>query len=94
MKSDLKVCAELKRAIEDPSSPFQYLPQVNEFGVDYIDGGTSMQLIEYCPFCGGKLPESKRDLFFEAIEELGIEYELGKNDQLPKDFQSDKWWRK
>jgi hypothetical protein len=37
-----------------------YVPDADEYGIIIHDGGTSYARIEYCPWCGAKLPESIR----------------------------------
>lgn len=34
----------------------------NEYGIIIHDGGASYSVIQYCPWCGAKLPESKREV--------------------------------
>jgi hypothetical protein len=38
-----------------------YSPELNEYGLIVHDGGSSSIQINFCPWCGSKLPESKRD---------------------------------
>lgn len=86
-------CKELAENLADPTVPLGY---ANVFDEYYLirSGGESSQLIKYCPFCGGKLPPSKRAQFFDELDQLGIQYELGDDlGQLPAAFQSDVWWR-
>ncbi|HJX48173.1 MAG TPA: hypothetical protein VJ375_10015 [Gaiellaceae bacterium] len=35
-------------------------PNYREYGLIVHDGGSSMIVIDYCPFCGARLPESLR----------------------------------
>jgi hypothetical protein len=35
--------------------------QLDEYGIIIHDGGSSYSVIQYCPWCGIKLPESKRE---------------------------------
>jgi hypothetical protein len=37
-----------------------YSPEWEEYGIIIHDGGSSRSVIQYCPWCGTKLPESKR----------------------------------
>jgi hypothetical protein len=53
--------------------------------------GYKATIISYCPFCGKILPESKRDLWYKTLHELGYD-DPGKQN-IPPDFRSDKWWR-
>lgn len=55
----------------------------------------SAVLAAFCPFCGEKLPESKRDRWFEELEKLGIEPDLfdwKKDKRIPEKFKSSAWW--
>jgi len=48
----------------------------------------SKYTISFCPFCGTKLPASKRDRWFDELEKLGFDEPLGE-DNLPENFKSD-----
>lgn len=37
-----------------------YSEQSNEYGIIVHDGGSSFILVNYCPWCGTKLPKSAR----------------------------------
>jgi len=43
-----------------------------------------------CPWCGSKLPASKRECWFNALEHLGID---PLTDNVPSRFQPDAWYR-
>ncbi len=49
--------------------------------------------IAYCPWCGKKLPESKRMRWFEELDALGIEFSLFDTKQVPPQYLSDAWWK-
>ena len=66
-----------------------YWPEFVEYGIIIHDGGTSAITIQHCPFCGTKLPESKRDLWFERLDALGIQ----DPDKCPDEMNDDRWWR-
>ena len=68
-----------------------YIPKIREYGIRILDGGTSYKIINYCPWCGLRLPESLRDQWFDEIRRLGLE--PGSED-LPIDYRTDSWWRK
>lgn len=76
-------------AIETDDMPLSYAPKFREYGIRYNDGGTSLQLIRHCPWCGTQLPESLRDAWFDELERLGLEPE----DELPDRLRDDRWWR-
>ena len=46
---------------DDHDIIMNYNDVFDEYGIPVYDGGTSVILIEYCPWCGSKLPSSKRD---------------------------------
>lgn len=47
-------------------------------------------LIAFCPWCGSKLPKSKRDLWFRKLEALGFSDPWSR--KVPKKFQSEAWF--
>lgn len=67
-----------------------YSPKFREYGIKYMDGGTSIQLIKYCPWCGKILPKDLRNEWFNIIENMNFD----PNDPLiPIKFLSEEWWR-
>ncbi|RTY85839.1 hypothetical protein [Flavobacterium sp. GT3R68] len=89
-----KMCEKLKLNssidFENVDTPIVYSEKFDEYGVKIWDGGTSSISIEFCPWCGQKLPNSKRDQWFDEIEKLGIDPWNGK---IPEKYLSDKWYR-
>ena len=94
-------CKEMERAIqfdcdkcddeyECPDTLLSYIPNFDEYGIIIHDGGTSSLSIQYCPWCGQKLPDSKRDLWFDTLESLGFDDPSEQN--IPPEFQTDKWY--
>ena len=69
-----------------------YAPQFDEYGIVIHDSGKSYIKMDYCPWCGRKLPDSKRNLWFDELEKLGIDDPL--ETKIPDDFISGKWWKK
>ena len=65
-----------------------YLPVFDEYGIPLHDGSSSVINIQFCPWCGKKLPESKRNEWFDRLEALG----LSLDDELPEAYRSEKWW--
>ena len=64
----------------------------DEYGLLIHDGGNSKILIGFCPWCGKKLPESKRDCWFDELEAIGIESPF--EQEIPKKYQTRAWWDK
>jgi hypothetical protein len=59
----------------------------DEYGLIVHDGGTTYVLIDHCPWCGAKLPESQRDRWFDEISGL----ELDGDRPPPSHYLSDDW---
>lgn len=66
-----------------------YTPTFREYSLEYRDGGTSFQLLAFCPWCGRRLPESLRDRWFELLQARGLEPE---DPDIPQEFRTDQWW--
>ncbi len=81
-----------------PDAIIYYDPKIDEYGIIIHKEDGSYLSINFCPFCGAKLPESKRDLWFEKLEAMGFTditfaSVLGRTD-IPKEFLTDEWYRK
>jgi hypothetical protein len=68
-----------------------YDPKFDEYGIIVHDGGASYAAIDFCPFCGARLPESRRDLWFEKLQEMGID--PWDSEARPPEFETDEWYR-
>ncbi|WP_425471236.1 DUF6980 family protein [Xylanimonas allomyrinae] len=64
---------------------------VREWSIQILDGGTSGLVLDYCPFCGTRLPTSMRTAWFDRLEDLGLDPDDLK---VPAEMSSDRWWRK
>jgi hypothetical protein len=87
---DLFTCDYMQRTIEDGESGLIYIPNVREFGIRVLDGGSSFLVIQYCPWCGKRLPSSLHDEWFRRLESLGIDDSRA----APEDMKSDMWWQR
>ncbi|WP_321385098.1 DUF6980 family protein [uncultured Enterococcus sp.] len=63
----------------------------DEYGLIIHDGGQSYIVITHCPWTGEKLPESKKELWFDELEARGFEDPLSEYDSIPNEYKSDKW---
>ena len=81
-----------KNKVFDSDDIIYYALKFDEYGIVVHDGGSSYITIQYCPWCGKKLPVSKRELWFDELEKLGIEDPT--EEEIPKEFRSDEWWKK
>lgn len=76
----------------DPDKIIFYSSMFDEYGIAIQDGGESYIEICYCPWCGRKLPASKRDKWFEELEKIGIDAPLSSD--IPQEYCTDEWWKK
>lgn len=75
----------------DPDVLVHYDPKFDEHGLIIHDGGSSTVGIEYCPWCGRRLPESRRDVWYDRLEALGLDPD---EDEVPEEYKSTAWYTK
>lgn len=85
-------CEEHNDPFECPDNLVFYNSKFDEYGLIIHDGGSSFIEIYFCPWCGTKLPESKAELWFDTLEELGFDDPIQQD--IPEEFKSDEWHRK
>ena len=66
-----------------------YNEVIDEYGICVV-GSESYIVVNYCPWCGKKLPPSKRDAWFNELEKKGYENPLFRED-IPEEYKSAKW---
>jgi len=86
-------CLTMDAQLSKEYTNVYYDLQYREYGIDLPKGGF---LIDYCMFCGKKLPTSVRDEWFDILEqEYGLESPCEEDKKkVPKEFLSDEWWKK
>jgi hypothetical protein len=86
----LTMDAELMR--ED--AVLQYDPRFREYGIEVARSSGCMPM-DYCMFCGTKLPLSLRHHWFDILEkEYGLERPVtGDKKKVPQQFWTDEWWK-
>ena len=91
-KNIISDCCKHNEKFQCPDSLIYYDLIVDEYGLIIHDGGNSYITIKFCPWCGTELPESKREKWFEELEQMGFDspYEQ----EIPQNYKSDKWYRK
>ena len=75
---------------DNVDTPIYYVRKFNEYGLKIFDGGSSFIVLEFCPWCGEKLSESKRNQWFEEVEKLGID---PWTEDIPEKYQTDEWYK-
>ena len=84
-------CIDIQRLLRRDDFPLAYFPRFREFGIHYLDGGTSFQLLEFCPWCGERLPSSLQDRWLEEMKGLGLDPD--DESRIPPPYLTDAWWR-
>ena len=69
-----------------------YIPKFRKFGIPVLDGGTSYIAIQFCPWCGHRLPIELSEEWFQILDTIGIEYYDAKS--IPEEMNTDTWWKK
>ena len=78
------------QADTDENKVIDYLPIFREYGIPVRDDSSSGIRINYCPWCGKPLPNSKRVEWFETLEKMG--YDSPFEQDIPEEFKSEKWY--
>lgn len=90
----LKFCCEMMAKNVKSKTVFYDL-RFDEIGI-YNRGSLfhSYTTINYCPWCGQKLPSTEEivEKWFEELEQLG--FEDPRNDDIPQKYKTDEWRRK
>lgn len=68
----------------------RYNEVFDEYGIVLTEDDVSFLSIKYCPWCGKRLPPSRREEWFEKLELLGFDAPLFCED-IPPEFKSDEW---
>jgi hypothetical protein len=85
-------CAQHAAPDDCPDVVVIYSPTFDEYGIPIRDGGSSVHGIQFCRWCGTRLPTSKRDLWFDTLAKLGFDGPLSQD--IPVEYRSDAWWRR
>jgi hypothetical protein len=80
-----------------------YDSRFNEYGIIHHDTGFTKngkkvqnsshtyEIIKYCPWCGKKLPPSRRNRWFKELRKLGFKDPM--IEDIPEIFKSDAWYQ-
>ena len=83
-------CSEMEMHANASDVPVIYNAKFREYGIHVLNGGSIVQLIAFCPWCGNKLPDSLRDSWFQRLDELKLE---PFDPAIPVEMKSDAWWK-
>lgn len=82
-------CSNMKVYIEDEKC-ILYSEVFDEYSIPCPSDNTQSYVLNYCPLCGKKLPNSKREAWFDKLETLGFDEPLF-DGRIPEEFKSAKW---
>jgi hypothetical protein len=87
-------CLTMHCNVVDESDALHYRKRYREYGVT-VPKSTNCILMDYCIFCGKKLPPSLQDEWFNVLEkEYDLKFPLKKDKHLiPQEFLTDEWWK-
>jgi hypothetical protein len=71
-----------------------YNSKFREYGIYILDGGQSWMVISHCPWCGSKLPESLRTVWFSTLYDRFEDLTGTEDPRISEEFHSDEWWKK
>ena len=80
----------MERNLSEGETAIHYIAKFREYGIPVLDGGTSMIVIRFCPWCGADLPESLSDKWFELLASKNLELD---DPAIPEDMLTDAWWK-
>lgn len=83
-------CHQHSNIFDCPDNLIYYDEKFDEYGLIIHDGGESYMIINFCPWCGAKFPDSKRGEWFDELEKLGFDDPLS-NQTIPEQFKSKDW---
>lgn len=82
-------CGQMQSMLDFNEIGLVYISKYREYGLDYRDGGSALQIIYFCPWCGVELPKSLRNEWFDRLESIGID-PLDVN--VPAKYTTSDWW--
>ena len=82
-------CDIHKNPFDCPDNVIDYDEVNDEYGLIIHDGTQSVYQINYCPWCGKKLPKSKYNKWCRTMKRLGIDPDI---DDIPEKYTKWGWW--
>lgn len=88
-------CLTMEAELNRDGAVVYYSARYREYGIK-LPKSTGGILVDYCMFCGKKLPKSVGDEWFDILEkEYKLERPLTRDQKkIPKEFLTDEWWKK
>jgi hypothetical protein len=91
MRSQLdEECEQHPERFECPDALVNYDEVFGEYGL-IIHGSPAVSHIGFCPWCGTRFPESKRDRWYAELEALGFE-DPNDDPNIPERYLTGEWY--
>lgn len=92
-------CEQMTRNINDKRAQIFYLPHYRSYYIEYIyePEFRARHVLNYCPWCGVKLPEDLTEKYYVSLEkDCGIDSYEAKDhpENIPDEFKTEAWWLK
>ena len=81
-------CQDMTVHLADGKVAISFLPKFREYCIR-LKRAPAIATIQYCPWCGKRLPDSLRGVWFKKIEAMG--FELG-DPRIPSTYMSEEWY--
>ena len=98
--TDPHSCRMMSTMVADPRFAVRYTPRDRSYAIeergDHAPGDLRVvQRIDFCPWCGERLPTDLSEQWWDAVDRVtGGAYELGDPlTSLPEQYRTDAWWR-
>ena len=91
-------CDSLIRELNDCANHLVYSRKYRQYSIGRL-GSKSITCIDYCPWCGTRLPRSLEDDWDVVLEkEYGVvidnPFDKKETKKIPAEFLTDEWWKK
>lgn len=92
-------CAEMNTNLKNDHLPLMYSSVFRDYGILVLTNNdkTTVQAINYCPWCQKALPKSCFSLWFQTLKtEYGLDDPRSENQRcfIPNEFKTNEWWKK
>ena len=88
-------CGQLDEFLKEGKVQIQYSPRFREYSIK-LENSQAVQSINFCPWCGDKLPEPLGNRWFDELEAMGFDEpfkQSGSDPDFPEAYKTDAWWK-
>jgi hypothetical protein len=85
-------CSDMETFLSEGKVAISYSLDFREYAID-LRTSSGKQLIQFCPWCGQRLPSPLRDEWFRELENMFDNFDGFGDPRIPEEFRSDAWWK-